>query len=96
MVSIENDEVKNYTVYKHTSPSGKVYIGITCCPVEKRWGKNGSKYKTQPFYDSINDIPIPVDKKKKVYLQKVKEVINNKRKTAYGYIWRHRDEVDSL
>ena len=47
-------------------------------------------------YDSINDIPIPVDKKKKVYLQKVKEVINNKRKTAYGYIWRHRDEVDSL
>ena len=23
-------KTNNYTVYKHTSPSGKVYIGITC------------------------------------------------------------------
>lgn len=31
-----------YTVYKHTSPNGKVYIGITKLSVERRWqeGKN--------------------------------------------------------
>lgn len=26
-----------YTVYKHTSPNGKVYIGITKLSVERRW-----------------------------------------------------------
>ena len=26
-----------YTVYKHTCPNGKIYIGITSMPVEKRW-----------------------------------------------------------
>lgn len=32
-------EKKNfYTVYKHTSPSGKVYIGIT----GKKWKRDGS------------------------------------------------------
>lgn len=38
----------NYTVYKHTSPSGKVYIGITSMPVEKRWGRGGTAYRHQP------------------------------------------------
>ena len=33
----------NYKVYKHTSPSGKAYIGITCQDVNKRW-KNGKGY----------------------------------------------------
>ena len=33
----------NFCVYKHTTPSGKVYIGITCQKVEKRW-KNGKGY----------------------------------------------------
>lgn len=36
---------KNWTVYKHTSPSGKVYIGITCQIPKKRWGHNGKGYK---------------------------------------------------
>ena len=37
--------MENYAVYKHISPSKKVYIGITRqYPVEKRWGKNGIKY----------------------------------------------------
>ena len=36
---------KTYCVYKHTSPSGKVYIGMTCKdPPEKRWS-NGNGYK---------------------------------------------------
>lgn len=27
----------NFCVYKHTSPSGKCYIGITNQDLEKRW-----------------------------------------------------------
>lgn len=34
----------NYCVYKHTAPSGKVYIGITKQDVNKRW-KNGKGYE---------------------------------------------------
>lgn len=33
-----------YTVYKLTSPSNKVYIGITSQPIKKRW-RNGKGYK---------------------------------------------------
>ncbi len=36
--------INNYIVYKHISPSGKVYIGITCQKPERRWGKNGERY----------------------------------------------------
>lgn len=36
--------MNSYCVYKHTTPSGKVYIGITCQNVEKRW-KNGKGYE---------------------------------------------------
>lgn len=32
-------EERNYKVYKHTSPSGKVYIGITKQKVNERWKK---------------------------------------------------------
>ena len=37
-----------YTVYKHTSPSGKVYIGITGIDPAKRWkqGYSHNKYFT--------------------------------------------------
>lgn len=38
----------SYTVYKHTSPSGKVYIGITCQRPEARWGREGGGYKHSP------------------------------------------------
>lgn len=42
-----------YTIYKHTTPSGKVYTGITECTVEKRW-ENGSGYKSNKhFYSAI-------------------------------------------
>ena len=34
----------NYTVYKHTSPIGKVYIGITKMNPIRRWS-NGKGYK---------------------------------------------------
>lgn len=42
-----------YTVYKHTSPSGKVYIGITSQNPLKRW-QNGNHYNNQlKFYRAI-------------------------------------------
>lgn len=45
---------KNYIVYKHTSPSGKVYIGITCRTVEERWGSTGYNYHdSKKFYNAI-------------------------------------------
>ena len=34
----------NYSVYVHTSPSGKMYVGQTGVEPEKRWGKNGVHY----------------------------------------------------
>lgn len=46
-------ECTSYCVYKHTSPSGKVYIGITRQTESKRW-KNGFGYKSSPhFWNAI-------------------------------------------
>lgn len=43
-----------YIVYKHTSPSGKVYIGITHQKPIERWLTDGSGYKRHPpFYNAI-------------------------------------------
>ena len=45
---------RKWSLYRHTSPSGKVYIGITSMSPKIRWGKNGSGYKKQPyFYNAI-------------------------------------------
>lgn len=41
--------MKTYSVYKHTSPSGKIYIGITCGKPEKRWAK-GEGYVNNPYF----------------------------------------------
>lgn len=44
---------KKWTLYRHTSPSGKVYIGITSKPVTYRW-QNGKGYKLcKLFYRAI-------------------------------------------
>lgn len=42
-----------YSLYKHKSPSGKVYVGITCQKVSWRWN-NGRNYrkKDQPYFAS--------------------------------------------
>lgn len=43
----------SYTVYKHTTPNGKVYIGITKQEPAKRW-LNGKGYQNQEyFYNAI-------------------------------------------
>ena len=43
------NEIRNYCVYKHTSPSNKVYIGITSQEPERRW-QNGYGYATQQLF----------------------------------------------
>lgn len=46
-------EDTEYTVYKHTAPNGKVYIGITKQKPEQRW-RNGNGYKNNKhFYNAI-------------------------------------------
>ena len=42
-------EERQYCVYKHTSPSGKVYIGITKQTPNCRW-KNGLGYESSPHF----------------------------------------------
>mgnify|MGYP002769088071 FL=1 len=47
-------EERNFVVYKHASPNGKVYIGITCQDIQARW-KNGYGYtNNKHFYNAIN------------------------------------------
>ena len=44
----------NYIIYKHTSPSGKVYRGQTCQHLIKRWRSDGSGYvHCKYFYNAI-------------------------------------------
>ena len=46
--------MKSYCVYKHISPSNKVYIGITCQKPNERW-LNGKGYKKNKyFFRAIN------------------------------------------
>ena len=42
----------NYTVYMHKFPNNKVYIGITCQSLERRW-RDGKGYEGQPVFDAI-------------------------------------------
>lgn len=45
---------KNYTVYMHTSPEGKSYIGCTSQRPTRRWDNgNGYKYRHKEFYRDI-------------------------------------------
>ena len=43
----------NYCVYKHTTPSGKVYVGMTSKSAEERW-RNGRGYRrNNHFWNAI-------------------------------------------
>lgn len=54
-MNVQNDKeldlaLGNYTVYKHTSPAGKVYIGITRDKLQHRWkGGHGYVHNTHFF-----------------------------------------------
>lgn len=43
----------DYCVYIHTTPSEKVYIGITNQKVTHRWGKDGNNYDHQVFGNAV-------------------------------------------
>lgn len=45
--------VNKWTVYRHTSPSGKVYIGITSQNVERRWNSGKGYTLCKAFYNAI-------------------------------------------
>ena len=45
--------MNNYIVYRHTSPSSKVYIGITCQKSERRWRDGKGYKKCIVFYKAI-------------------------------------------
>lgn len=47
------DNVKNYSIYKLTSPSGKVYIGQTCQKPEHRWNRGKGYKHNQYLYSAI-------------------------------------------
>lgn len=47
----KNEE--SYSVYKHTSPSGKVYIGITKQDPYQRWNNGNGYKKNEHFYSAI-------------------------------------------
>lgn len=40
----------SYTVYRHTGPTGKVYIGITSQKPENRWGVGGCGYRYNTYF----------------------------------------------
>lgn len=43
-----------WVVYKHTTPSGKMYFGITHQKPINRWGRNGNGYRSNKhFYNAI-------------------------------------------
>ena len=43
----------NYSVYKHTAPNGKIYIGITGKDPEKRWNGGNGYYRNEHFNNAI-------------------------------------------
>lgn len=84
-----------YTVYKFTSPSNKVYIGITSQPVKKRW-KYGlgykrctamhraiQKYGWNNIHKEILYSDLEENKAKELEIQLIKEFKSNNPK--YGY-----------
>jgi group I intron endonuclease len=86
---------RNYSVYKHTSPSGKVYIGITGQKPEDRW-RNGNGYKgcyrfdnaiRKYGWDNIKHEIIYSGLSKKQSEQKEMELIGkyNSTNDKYGY-----------
>lgn len=42
----------SYTVYMHTFPNGKRYVGITCQDVSRRW-RDGKGYDEQAVHGAI-------------------------------------------
>lgn len=50
---IDYRENNKWTVYIHTSPSGKYYVGITSKKPNQRWGRGSGYTKNTHFYNAI-------------------------------------------
>ena len=46
----KDPRAKIYRVYRHTSPEGKVYIGITSQKPQHRWGTGGNGYQNNALF----------------------------------------------
>lgn len=46
---------KTWTVYRHTSPDGKMYVGVTCKPINRRW-QNGTGYQNNKKFSADIDL----------------------------------------
>ena len=90
------NDTKLYYVYKHTSPSGKVYIGITSKhPPERRWANGNGYKKNQPHYD-INHVFIATYTSANqaefytgIKANNIRACCNGDQKTSGGFIWRY-------
>ena len=84
-----------FTVYKHTSPSGKVYIGITSVDVKDRW-MSGHGYRHNSYFENAikkygwNNIKHEIlltelskDEAENAEIELIKQFNSNDRK--YGY-----------
>lgn len=45
---------KNFVLYKHTCPNGKIYIGITCNKLYRRWQNGKGYHHNKHFTNAIN------------------------------------------
>ena len=53
-MNLSNSKQYTFSVYIHTSPKGKKYIGITCSKPQSRWGRDGKGYADNThFYSAI-------------------------------------------
>lgn len=85
-----------YTVYKHTSPSGKVYIGVTSLRPEERWGGGAGYVKNKHFNRAIKKYGwdnikheilfdgLSKDDAFKIEIKLIKEYRSNERKFGYN------------
>lgn len=88
---MENRE-KNYTVYKHTAPNGKVYIGITGCDVLRRW-QGGRNYKNNKHFDNaINKYGWDNIKHEILFFNLTKEEAEQKEIELIAYYKSNRNE----
>lgn len=86
---------KTYCVYKHISPDGRIYVGITSVKPQKRW-QGGSGYKGNTYFsraikkygwENFQHIIIakglPVEKAKEMEIKLIAKYRSNERK--YGF-----------
>lgn len=91
-MGVDMKEDKVYNLYRHTSPTGKVYIGITNQPVTHRWGRKGEGYmnvKKGPFKSTIKKYGWQDIKHEVLFIKLTKERAILLEKVFVAYYKRH-------